>query len=197
MFFSKLKDENRICSTCKGAIPCEFDFKAKESTLEDFKELYDFMQYTNNELEPIFEPDYDYSYGTFEVDPVHYLCRIDGSFVFEISNILMYNFNFKPEEFKDGIFSSKVKGDVYLTGLVLRNPVASFGEKIIKHNAKGKAEKKFLSSTITYQNPQEMDLFLLNFESLWNKFENERQEKELNDSVEQKARELLAQRENN
>ena len=39
MFFSKLKDENRICSACKGTIPYEFDFKAKESTLEDFKEL--------------------------------------------------------------------------------------------------------------------------------------------------------------
>ena len=197
MFFSKLKDENRICSACKGTIPYEFDFKAKESTLEDFKELYDFMQYTNNELEPIFDPDDDYSYGSFEVDPVHYLCRVDGSFVFEISNIMLYNIVFKAEEFKDGIFSSKVKGDVYLTSLILRNPVGSFDEVMIKSGAKGKAEKKLLSSTITYQNPKDLDLFLLNFESLWSKFEDERQQKELDDLVEQKAKELLAQRENN
>ena len=197
MFFSKLKDENRICSACKGTIPYEFDFKAKESTLEDFKELYDFMQYTNNELEPIFDPDDDYSYGSFEVDPVHYLCRVDGSFVFEISNIMLYNIVFKAEEFKDGIFSSKVKGDVYLTSLILRNPVGSFDEVMIKSGAKGKAEKKLFSSTITYQNPKDLDLFLLNFESLWSKFEDERQQKELDDLVEQKAKELLAQRENN
>ena len=197
MFFSKLKDENRICSACKGTIPYEFDFKAKESTLEDFKELYDFMQYTNNELEPIFDPDDDYSYGSFEVDPVHYLCRVDGSFVFEISNIMLYNIVFKAEEFKDGIFSSKVKGDVYLTSLILRNPVGSFDEVMIKSGAKGKAEKKLLSSTITYQNPKDLDLFLMNFESLWSKFEDERQQKELDDLVEQKAKELLAQRENN
>ena len=197
MFFSKLKDENRICSACKGTIPYEFDFKAKESTLEDFKELYDFMQYTNNELEPIFDPDDDYSYGSFEVDPVHYLCRVDGSFVFEISNIMLYNIVFKAEEFKDGIFSSKVKGDVYLTSLILRNPVGSFDEVMIKSAAKGKAEKKLFSSTITYQNPKDLDLFLLNFESLWSKFEDERQQKELDDLVEQKAKELLAQRENN
>ena len=197
MFFSKLKDENRICSACKGTIPYEFDFKAKESTLEDFKELYDFMQYTNNELEPIFDPDDDYSYGSFEVDPVHYLCRVDGSFVFEISNIMLYNIVFKAEEFKDGIFSSKVKGDVYLTSLILRNPVGSFDEVMIKSGAKGKAEKKLFSSTITYQNPKDLDLFLMNFESLWSKFEDERQQKELDDLVEQKAKELLAQRENN
>ena len=197
MFFSKLKDENRICSACKGTIPYEFDFKAKESTLEDFKELYDFMQYTNNELEPIFDPDDDYSYGSFEVDPVHYLCRVDGSFVFEISNIMLYNIVFKAEVFKDGIFSSKVKGDVYLTSLILRNPVGSFDEVMIKSGAKGKAEKKLFSSTITYQNPKDLDLFLMNFESLWSKFEDERQQKELDDLVEQKAKELLAQRENN
>ncbi|MBQ8794057.1 MAG: hypothetical protein IJZ63_04880 [Clostridia bacterium] len=197
MFFSKLKDENRICSACKGTIPYEFDFKAKESTLEDFKELYDFMQYTNNELEPIFDPDDDYSYGSFEVDPVHYLCRVDGSFVFEISNIMVYNFVYQPEEFKDGVFSSKVKGDVHMTGLILRNPAGSFGDKVIKHGAKGKAEKKVFSSTITYQNPKDMDEFMFKFDSLWSKFESEREEKELNDLVEQKARELLAQRENN
>lgn len=197
MFFSTLQDGNKLCSDCRHEIPSQFDFKPKESTLEEFKELYDFMQYTHNELEPIFKPDYDYSYGSFEVDPVHYLCRVDGSFVFEISNIMLYNIVFKAEEFKDGIFSSKVKGDVYLTSLILRNPVGSFDDVMIKSGAKGKAEKKVFSSTITYQNPKDMDEFMFKFDSLWSKFESEREEKELNDLVEQKARELLAQRENN
>lgn len=195
MFFTNLQDGNKICSNCKHEIPIQFDFKPKETTLEEFKKLYDFMQYTQNELEPLFDPDDDYSYGDFEVDPVHCLCRVNNSFVFEISNILAYDFIYKPEEFKDGIFSSKVKGDVYMTGLVLRDPVGAFGKTIIKYNAKGKAEKKFLGNQIIYHNPEKMDIFLENLDSLWSKFEGERQEKEFNDLVEQRAQELLAQRE--
>lgn len=195
MFFSNLEDGNRLCSDCKHEIPSQFNFKPKESTLEEFKELYDFMQYTKNELEPIFKPDSDYSYGSFKVDPIHCLCRIDDSFVFEISNILAYDFTFKAEEFKDGIFSSKVKGDVYMNGLILRHPVATFDETVIKYNAKGKAEKKLLSSTITYQNPADMDEFLSKLGSLWEKFEDERQQKELDELIEKKAMELLAKRE--
>ena len=153
------------------------------------------MQYTRAQLEPIFNPDREFSYGDFEVDPVNCLCKVNGSFVFEISNILAYDFSFRPEEFKDGIFSSKVKGDVYLNTLILREPDAVFGETAIKYSAKGKAEKKIFSSTVTYENPADLDEFLMKFDALWSRFEDARQQKEFDDLVEQKAQELLAQRE--
>ena len=196
MFFSTLKDGHRLCSHCKGEIPDEFEFKAKESTFEEFKELYNFMQYTKTNLEPIFTPDYDYSYGSFEVDPIHNLCRVDDGFVFEISNIAFYSFNFKAEEFKDGIFSSKVKGDVYLTSLILRNPVGAFKERLINTGVKAKAEKPLFSNTVIYQNPTDLDEFLARFDAIWGGFETARQQAELNTLVEQKAQELLAQRAN-
>ena len=193
MFFSTLKDGNHLCSHCKHEIPHEFGFEAKESTMEDFKELYDFMQHSKTVLEPIFKADKDYSYGLFEVDPVHNLCRVDDGFVFEISNISMYDFNFKAEDFKDGIFSSKVKGDVYLNTLILRNPVGVFDQTLIYAGAKGKAEKPLFSNTVIYQNPKEFDNFLEKFGALWDKFENERQQQEFDKLVEEKAKELIAQ----
>ncbi|MBR6501982.1 MAG: hypothetical protein IKT42_00910 [Clostridia bacterium] len=195
MFFSTMSDDNRLCSSCKNSIPAEFHFNPKESTLEEFKNLDSFMQYTKNQLEPVFEPDREFSYGDFKVDPVNCLCKVNNSFVFEISNILAYDFSFRAEEFKDGIFSSKVKGDVYLNTLILREPGAVFGETAIKYSAKGKAEKKMFSSTVTYQNPADLDEFLMKFDALWSRFENERQQQEFDDLVEQKAKELLAQRE--
>lgn len=191
MFFSTLRDGHKICSSCKHTIPAEFEFKAKETSLDEFKELYTYMQNSINNLEPIFNATDEYSYGSFKVDAIHNLCKIGGSFVFEIEKIMSYDFVFKAEEFKDGIFSPKVKGDVYLTHLLLENPYARFNETTIKRGAKGKAEKRLLSSTVTYQNPAEMDEFLINFGSLVNKFEAEKKEKELQDLVEAKAQELL------
>ena len=147
--FTTLKDGNKLCTSCKRSIPTQFDFNAKESTLEEFKELYDYMQYSKNKLEPIFEPDYELSYGNFEVDPVNNLCRINDGFVFEINNITSYNFEFKAEDVKEGLLSTKAKGTVYLTYLTLENPYAMFKAEIIKFGAKGKADKPLFSNTYT------------------------------------------------
>ncbi len=197
MFYSAMQDGNMLCSACKNKIPEQFKFKAKESTLAQYERLHNFMQHTKNDLEPIFCPTEEYSYGSFKVDAQNNLCRIGNSFVFEISNILAYSFCFKAEEFKDGIFRSKVKGDVHMCGLILREPFASFEDTVIKHGAKGKAEKRAFSSTVLYENPREMDEFVANFDSLWEKFEEERKEKELQALVEQRAKEMLAEKVHN
>ena len=194
MFFSTLKDGNQLCSSCKNEIPEQFNFKVKESTLEKFKELYGFMQYTKTNLEPIFKPTADYSYGEFKVDAIHNLCRVGDSFVFEISNIAAYKFDFQPEEFKEG-FTSKAKGNVYLTGLILKHPVATFETTAIKYGAKAKADKPLFSKTFIYENPEDMDAFVAKFDALWDKFDAAEKEKEFNDLVEQNAKELLKQKE--
>ena len=195
MFFSTLSDGQYLCSDCKHEIPAEFQLKTKETSFAEYRKVYDYVQYSKTQLAPIFNPTADYSYGNFEVDPIHCLCRVNGSFVFEISRISMYAFHFKAEEFKDGIFSSKAKGDVYLTGLLLSEPFASFESQIIKHNAKGKAEKPLFSNTVLYQDPEEMTAFVDRFDSLWERFQAEKAEKELEDLVEKKALELLVQKE--
>ena len=195
MFFTTLGDGNKICGSCKRTLPSEFKFEAKDSDLAEFQKLYQYIQYSKTQLEPNFKPDRSYSYGTFEVDPFHELARIGGSFVFELKNVTDYCFNFKAEDFKDGIFNPRVKGDVYLNYLFLENPYAAFSETIIKFGAKGKAEKPLFSSTILYQNPPAMDEFLMNFGSIVSKYHAQKEQQALEELVEKKARELLEQRE--
>lgn len=194
MFFSTLMDGKKLCSDCKNRLPSQLLFKAKEETYEDFKKKYDFIQHSRNVLLPVFCPTPEYSYGKFEVDATHRLCRINGGFVFEINKISSYNFNFKAEEFKEGIFSSKVKGDVFLTLLTLEEPFAVFESELIKGNAKGKAEKPLFSRTVIYSNPVEMDEFIARLDSLCESFREEKRERELREMVEMKARELYENR---
>ena len=150
--------------------------------------------HSKNVLKPKFRASSDYSYGDFEVDPVHDLCRVNGSFVFEIKDIEDCGFDFRPEEFNEGIFYSKVKGDVYLTGLILSSPRAVFGEQVIKYNAKGKAEKALFSSTITYQNPDEMDEFMARFTALWERHQNKKIEDQIDALVEERVKQALEAR---
>lgn len=195
MFFSTLQDGKKLCSDCKCEIPDQFSFKPKETTFEEYKKLFDYIQHSKNNLKPIFNPSDEYSYGKFKVDPTNMLCSVCGSFVFEIKDIDSYLFNFKAEDVKEGVFSTKVKGDVYLASLILKDPLAIFESQIIKANAKGKAEKKFLSNTVLYDNPDEMDEFVAKLDALCEKINSEKAEKELQELVEKRARELVAQQE--
>lgn len=194
MFYATLKDGSRICPDCIKEIVSPFSFDAKVMDLEKFKEIYDYIQHCRNDLAPIFNVDYDFSYGYFEVDPVNKLFRV-GTLVHEISSIAAYSFVFRPEQVKDGIFSTKVKGDVRVEALFLEEPIAAYTNYTIKYGAKASAKKSFLTNTVTYDNPEDMEEFMIRFGSLWDEFNVAKKEKELNDLVELRARELLAQRE--
>ncbi len=182
MFVSTLKDGNRICSSCMCEIPKEFKFEAKQSTIEDFNEICEFMDYNKKELEPIFVKDPSFSYGDFEVDTLHNLCRIDDSFIIEIDNIATCSVQFKPEKIKEGMFSTKAKGNVELTLLILEKPRAIFENVIIKFDVKGKVEKPMFSNTYIYHNPDDFDDFITKFNAL---YENLRIEKKAKQYVEQ------------
>lgn len=179
MFYSPLQDGNIICSSCKRSIPEQFKFKPKESTLEHFKELYNFMEYTHKELEPIFNPTPSYSYGDFKVDAEHNLCKVNGSFVFEISNISAFQFHYKVDNVNKGTFSTYVEGDVYLTSLFLKHPYAAFDETSIKLFVKTPATIPLFSNKPVYDNPVEMDYFVARFTSLWESVQEEKETQEL------------------
>ena len=66
----------------------------------------------------------------------------------DIFSYLIYN-----KQKADDILKQVI--DKGFEGLILRNPVGTFSDTVIKRGAKGKAEKKVFSSTITYQNPKD------------------------------------------
>ena len=181
MCFDELKDGSLLCADCAFEIPKEFNFKPEEKTLEEYREIRDFVDNANKNFEPIFTENDDFSYGKFKVDTQHNLCRIGNSFIFEISNISTYSIDFHAEDLKDGLLSTKAKGDVRLAFLFLEKPYASFMSKTIKSNVKVKVETHLFSRTVTYSNPPELDVFLARFHDL---HERLRSEKAANKTVE-------------
>ena len=164
MLFKKLKDDSLICKTCSGVIPYELRETAFGGILQDYLDAKAYVERSKKEFEPVFKNDAGYHH--FEVDSRHGLFRIAGKeLIFEISNIEFYSFVFKGEELKEGFFSDKVKGDVHLL-LSTKAPFVTYDETVA-YSVKAKAHKKFLSNTYIYDNPAELDEFLLRFERLY------------------------------
>lgn len=116
----QLIDGNCLCNNCISMIPSQlrkfalstwnFDtFKNQLSYFEKLPELRDIFQETHK-------------YGMIHLDSIHGLFWLENGFVFlenalifDLKYVKDFDFTFVGMQLKEGIFSDKVKGEVYFT----------------------------------------------------------------------------------
>lgn len=158
----KLQDGKYLCSKCRNKIPEYMMGTVREHyLLEDYKELLDYIDYSNKHLRPQYHETHRYhSVGFDFVHGIFYLgYDIKEKSVFlDVKNVTYFDLVFEPEEIKEGIIGTKVKGDVRMV-LEMNWPPFVHGTKVA-YGEKAKAKKSFLGNKITYDNPVEMSNFL-------------------------------------
>lgn len=158
----KLQDGKYLCSKCKANIP-EFMMSTvrEHYRLEDYKDLLDYIGYSNKHLRPQYHETHRYHSVGF--DSIHGIFHLgydvkEKSVFLDVKNVTYFDLEFEPEEVKEGIIGTKVKGDVRML-LEMSWPSFAYSTKVA-YGEKAKAKKSFLGNNITYDNPSEMSIFL-------------------------------------
>ena len=165
----KLADGSYLCSQCASKIP---DY-LKESVsshygLQEYRAFLTYIGYSNRTLCPQFHE--THSYYSIHIDTENKILYLgyginDKTVFIHLKNIDDFNLTFRAEEFKEGMLGDKVKGELLMT-IKVRFPYFYY-EEILDYSAKAPAKKKFLSSSVEYENPHGMDEFLLYFHTAW------------------------------
>lgn len=96
-------------------------------------------------------------HGIFHLD-----YDINAKSVFlDVKDVTYFDLIFEPEEVKEGIIGTKVRGDVRMI-LEMSCPPFAHSEKVA-FGEKAKAKKSFLGNQISYDNPADMNSFLDTF----------------------------------
>ena len=112
--------ENRfcLCKECAGKIPRDFmDYAKQNWTYITYTDYLQWDQETADERAQ-FEPDIKYGYFCeISIDTKRKLFKFgkqnDISMIFRFKDLIGYDINFKPEEYKEGFLGDKVKGTEY------------------------------------------------------------------------------------
>lgn len=164
---TRLADDNYLCSECTSVIPDHMmDSVRKCYSYEGYNNLIEYIDYSNKALRPIFRE--THSYYNLHIDTEHGLFYIGSNFndctiFLRMRYIDDYSLTFAAEEVKAGTFENKIMGKI-LFRIQMGHPVFYY-ETILDNYAKVKAKKAFFGTEYRYENPKEMDEFLLFFES--------------------------------
>jgi transcription elongation factor Elf1 len=147
-------DEFVLCANCYQKIHPRVSNYAKEHwSYADYQDYLEWEE-TTREERALFHPTDEYGYATrLRVDTDRCLFTIGSGtndLVFRFADLKDFDINFKPEEVKEGVFSTKVKGDEYAAvELALPNV---YIEEILNYGAKYKLrEKGFISKKYEYE----------------------------------------------
>ena len=159
---TRLADDNYLCFECASIIPSHMmDSVTTNYTLEDYRALKGYVQYSNTALRPIFHE--THHYYSLHIDTENHLFYIGSGIApdtvfLHFRNIEDFDLIFSAEEFKEGVIGDKVSGKIMFR-IKMNNPVFYY-ETIFDRCAKAKAKKSFFGSSISYDNPKGMDDFL-------------------------------------
>lgn len=163
----RLTDDKYLCFKCTSIIP-EYMWNSvcKSYSLRDYRQLTEYIEYSNKVLRPIFTE--THSYYNIHIDTEHGLFFI-GKFVDDNTVFLRmryiddYKLVFTAEEVKEGTFGDKITGKI-LFRIQMGHPVF-YHETVLVSNTRVKAKKAFFGTEYRYENPKGMDEFMLCFES--------------------------------
>lgn len=168
-FRTKLKDKNYLCSKCMKKVPYYMKASVREEySIEDYNDFISYFEYSNRELRSIFHETHNFhGIGMDAKNKLFYFGHlVDKNTLFlSFYNLAEFDMVFKPEEFKEGIIGSKVKGDIIME-IAIKKPYFKHEETLV-FGAKAKAKKALFGSTIRYDNPKGMDFFIDAFASAW------------------------------
>ena len=152
--------EEYLCSNCSSNVPKLFSKSLKVCSLDDYKYILEYMT-GQEELKNKFND--TLTYHDFHVDTENKLFYVQrGLFekpiYFKLENLSFIDFEFIPEEVKEGIFGDKVKGDVKIT-ISIDKPCCFFEAKIAT-GVKAPAHKRFLQNKYDFEYPEKLTEFL-------------------------------------
>jgi len=158
----KLGDGTFICGNCARLIPGHMKASVKaEYTLRGLNAFLDYCQYSNNHLRPIFHETHRYyNIGVDINNLIFYIgYTVDSKTVFyNFRNVSVFDLVFKAEEFKEGVFSSSVKGEI-LMEIEVDQPRFRH-EEVLDPFAKTNAKKVMFGTKVSYADPPAMVEFL-------------------------------------
>lgn len=166
---TKLQDGHCLCGNCGNKIPViAYASLLRSYTLEMYRAFLDYIEYSNQYLRPHFTE--THHYYTIHVDAEHKLFYIgrsisDNTVFFHFRNVQDFDLVFDVKEFKEGLISDKVTGQV-LMELEMDAPSFHY-EDVLDKNTTAKAEKALFGSKVRYGTPKGMSEFLEVFCALW------------------------------
>ncbi len=171
---TKIDGEQYLCSKCTSSVPSYIKKYLGEYSHENFKNLLFYLQTTNPELEKKFKQTHSF-YG-IHLDAVNGIFCFDTglfskSIYLELESLADFDLVYKAEEFKEGMLSDKVIGEICF-GVKMMHPYFCY-EDVIATGVKAGAKQSFFGTKVTYSNPKGMDEFIQTFEEAWAKAREE------------------------
>lgn len=166
---TKLADSRYLCSNCTDSVP-PYMYKSffDSYTLDEFRTLKQYIEYSERELRPLFsETDSYYSIHIDAVNELFYLGKkiTEDTIFFKFSNVDNFDLDFNAKELKAGILGDKVTGDI-LFELSMTLPRFDHETKLAT-DVKTTAKKNLFGTKITYDSPADMSEFYAHFRTLW------------------------------
>ena len=161
----KTQDGTPICKSCYDKLPNDTKVRLGETPMAEIKEMLEYVEYSEKELRPKFQPNFTFEF--FKADTVHGLIEIEDRIV-EMKNLKIYLFSFKPTEAKDGLFRSKVQGDV--TAIIDTKVPSMHLENTMAFDVTAKAKKDWASNTYFYEYPPKLEEYFEEFNRIVKQF---------------------------
>ena len=158
---TKLRDKKYLCSKCSMKIPYYMISTFTASyTFDLYNHFKEYIDYSNKYLRPMFME--TNSFYELHLDTIHMLLYIGSGITndtvfFHLRNIEDYTLEFDPDEYKEGVFTERVKGNVTAT-IKMTDPPFLYHNKLAG-GVKANASKSLFGSTVKYDNPKGMDEF--------------------------------------
>lgn len=161
----KTQDGTPICKSCYDKLPNYTKFRLDETPMAEIKELLEYVEYSEKELRPQFQPNFTFDF--FQADTVHGLIKIENM-LFKMQNLANYRFSFNPTEAKDGLFRSKVRGSV--TAIINTDVPSMHLEEIMAVDVTAKAKKHWSNNTYEYEYPPKLQEYFDEFNRIVKQF---------------------------
>ena len=147
--FKKTSDKMPICKSCRAKLPYDIDTRIREISFADLSNVLSYLDYSKKVLAPKFQNNFPFK--DFEADTVNGLIKINST-VIEMKRLQSHALVFKATEGKDGLFKSKVKGNIY-ANFTTDIPELNF-DNIVTMGVWAKAKYKRLSNIFFYETPE-------------------------------------------
>jgi hypothetical protein len=147
--FKKTSDKMPICKSCREKLPYDTGTRIREIGFADLSQTLGYLDYSQKVLAPKFQNNFPFK--DFEADTVNGLIKINST-VLEMKRLQSHALVFKATEGKDGLFKSKVKGDIY-ANFTTDIPELNF-DNIVTMDVWAKAKYKRLSNVFFYETPE-------------------------------------------
>ena len=163
----KLRDGQYVCSKCLAGMPSCIKEYLGDGDYNNFKNVKEYMQYSNDELSRVFRE--THSYYSLHIDTEHklfYLSSDHPRTYYKMSELSEFNLEFVPNEVKEGLFSDKVEGKLVIT--IKMDFPYWFKDEVFENYVSAKAKiKGMINKRALYDNPKGMDDFLHAFGRAW------------------------------